>query len=83
MTMLDQTKFADLAMDIPQDVQDQLETRMRTIISDFFIRIGPILDDITMSHMEQVMSINVQYQSAKKGISQVLDTAISTSNPIN
>lgn len=83
MLMLDQTKFADLDMNIPQEVQDQLETRVRNIISDFFIKCGPILDDITMTHMEQVMRLNVEYNGAKKGISQVIDTAISVTNPIN
>ena len=52
MLMLDQTKFADLDQNIPQEVQDQLETRVKNIISDFFI-------------------------------SQVVDTAISVTNPIN
>ena len=83
MLMLDQTKFADLDMNIPQEVQDQLETRVRNIISDFFIKCGPILDDIAMTHMEQVMRLNVEYNGAKKGISQVVDTAISVTNPIN
>jgi len=70
-------------VDFPLDVQEDIEDRVKQILTMFFIDISKIADDESLSHMELAMLCKSNVASAKKGLTQVVDTALSTILPVN
>ncbi len=70
-------------MDLPEEVQEDIEDRVRQILTMFFIDISKIAEDESLSHTELAMLCKSNVNGAKEGLTMVVDTALSTILPVN
>ena len=70
-------------MDLPEEVQEDIEDRVRQILTMFFIDISKIAEDESLSHTELAMLCKSNVNGAKEGLTKVVDTALSTILPVN
>ena len=70
-------------VDLPEEVQEDIEDRVRQILTMFFIDISKIAEDESLSHTELAMLCKSQVSGAKQGLTEVVDTALSTVFPVN
>ena len=70
-------------VELPNEVQYEVEDRVKNILTHFFLEISKIAEDESLSHMEGMMLVNSNVDGAKKGLTQAVDTALSTVYPVN
>ena len=70
-------------VDLPDEVQEDIEDRVRQILTMFFLEISKIADDESLTHKELAMLCKSQVTGAKQGLTEVVDTALSTVFPVN
>lgn len=67
----------------PDDIQSDVEDRARQILTQFFLAISKISEDHNATHMDQMMRVNSEVNGAKQGLTETVDTALSSVLPVN
>ena len=70
-------------LDLPCELEEDIEDRVKQILTLFFLEISKIADDETLTHTEFTMLCKSNVSGAKEGLTQVMDTALSTVLPVN